>query len=35
MGLVIYSRNIYFIRTHQKSEANAAAAAATASPSPQ
>ena len=29
MGLVIYSRNIYFIRTHRKSEATAAAAAPT------
>jgi len=28
MGLVIYSRNIYFIRTHRKSEANAAATTA-------
>lgn len=27
MGLVIYGRNIYFIRTHQKREAQAAAAA--------
>ena len=34
MGLIIYSRNIYFIRAHNKSEANAAAAAATAAPSP-
>ncbi len=28
MGLVIYSRNIYFIRSHRKSEALAAAAPA-------
>ncbi len=27
MGLLIYGRNIYFIRTHQKSEAQASAAA--------
>jgi lipid-A-disaccharide synthase-like uncharacterized protein len=27
MGLVIYSRNIYFIRAHRKTEARAAAAA--------
>ena len=32
MGLIIYSRNIYFIRTHHKSEANAATA--TPAPSP-
>ena len=34
MGLIIYSRNIYFIRTHHKSEANAAAATATPAPTP-
>jgi lipid-A-disaccharide synthase-like uncharacterized protein len=35
MGLVIYSRNIYFIRAHHKSLADAAAAGpAGASPSP-
>jgi lipid-A-disaccharide synthase-like uncharacterized protein len=28
MGLVIYSRNIYFIRSHRKSEAQAASAGA-------
>jgi len=28
MGLVIYSRNIYFIRTHRKQETQAAAASA-------
>jgi lipid-A-disaccharide synthase-like uncharacterized protein len=33
MGLVIYSRNIYFIRTHHKSLATAGAAGAAASPS--
>jgi len=27
MGLVIYSRNIYFIRTHRRNEARSAAAA--------
>jgi lipid-A-disaccharide synthase-like uncharacterized protein len=34
MGLIIYSRNIYFIRAQHKSEASAAAATATAAPSP-
>jgi lipid-A-disaccharide synthase-like uncharacterized protein len=29
MGLVIYSRNIYFIRAHRKSEAGAATATST------
>jgi lipid-A-disaccharide synthase-like uncharacterized protein len=30
MGLIIYSRNIYFIRTHHKSEATAAVSASAA-----
>ena len=34
MGLIIYSRNIYFIRTQHKSEANGASTTATATPSP-
>jgi lipid-A-disaccharide synthase-like uncharacterized protein len=33
MGLIIYGRNIYFIRAHHKSEASAAATTATVSPS--
>ncbi len=32
MGLVIYSRNIYFVRAHRKSEAQAAQSAPTSVP---